>query len=159
MNLFETKVRYQKIDENGKERKVTEAYLLDAMSFTETESRMIEEMEPFIGDIFSLEAIKRSNITEIYQNEDGDRFYKCKVVFVTLDEEKGKEKKVPNYMLVQANDTQNANDNLLKGLEGIIVDYEIKSIVETNIVDVFPYYPESASKEEEIESIPDKVNQ
>ncbi len=140
MNWFEVKVKYQKVDENGKEKKVTEPYLLDAMSFTEAEARIMEEMEPFLGEVFEVANIRRANYSEIYRDETGDRWYKCKVVFVTIDEEKGKERKVANFMLVQANDMQHAYNNLLKSLEGIIVDYEISSITETPLMDVIPYF-------------------
>lgn len=138
-NWFEVKVKYQKIDEQGKEKKVSEPYLVDALSFTEAEARMSKEMEPFVGSEFIVAGIKKANYTDLFPNEEGDRWFKCKVSFVSIDEEKGVEKKTANYMLVQANDLKGAWDNLQKGLEGMIVDFEVNAIQETMIMDIFPY--------------------
>ena len=138
-NWFEVKVKYQKIDEQGKEKKVNEPYLVDALSFTEAEARISKEMEPFVGDEFNIGGIKKANYTDLFPDETGDKWYKCKVSFVSLDEEKGVEKKTANYMLVQANDLKEAWDNLHKGLEGMLADFEVNAIQETMIMDIYPY--------------------
>lgn len=138
-NWFEVKVKYQKIDEQGKEKKVNEPYLVDALSFTEAEARISKEMQPFVGEEFSIAGIKKANYTDLFPDETGDKWYKCKVSFIALDEEKGVEKKTANYMLVQANDLKEAWDNLHKGLEGMIADFEVNVIQETMIMDIYPY--------------------
>lgn len=90
---FECKVRYDKMQENGAVKKVNEPYLVDALSFTEAEARIIEEQTPYISGEFSVSAVKRTRIAEIFFNEDGDRWYMVKVAFITIDERSGVEKK------------------------------------------------------------------
>lgn len=140
-NWFECKIKYEKTAEEGKIVKVTESYLVDALSFTEAESRIIEEMKPFISGEFTVASIRRAKINELFFNENGDKWYRAKVMFVTLDEDKGVEKKTPVTMLVQANDTKEANAGIVKGMEGSMADYEIAAITETPIMDVYKYDP------------------
>ena len=142
---FECKVKYEKMGEDGKEKMVSEPYLIDAVSFTEAESRMHKEMEPYITGEFFVSTIKIANFSELLPNENGDRWFKCKVTFISIDEEKGVEKRSNTYMLVQANDVKEAYDNLDKSLSDTISEYEIPSIQETPIMDVFNY-----SKDDEI---------
>lgn len=138
-NWFESKVTYEKTLENGLQKKVTEAYMVDAMSFTEAEARTIEELKPFISGEFTIAAIKRAKIHELFFFEDGDRYFKAKVLFITLDEKNGTEKKTATSMLVQACDIDQAHEVLKKGMEGTMADWECASMTETKIMDVFPY--------------------
>ena len=98
-NWFECKVSFEKIMENGAQKKVTEPYLVDALSFTEAEARIIEEIRPFVSGEFTVTDIKRARLSELFFNENGDRFYKIKVYFITLDEKSGAEKKTAAQML------------------------------------------------------------
>lgn len=140
-NWFECKVSFDKTMENGTLKKVTEPYLVDAMSFTEAEARIIEELRPYISGDFTIADIKRAKLAELFFNENGDRYFKARVNFVTLDEKSGMEKKTPANMLMQSNDLQEAKDVLTKGMEGIMADWELTKIEETKIMDVFPYEP------------------
>lgn len=135
---FECKVRYEKLQDNGAVKKVNEPYLVDALTFTEAENRIIEALTPCISGEFSISAVKKTRIAEIFFNETGDRFYMAKVNFVTLDEKSGTEKKVANFILVQASDFDDAVKNFKKGMEGTLADYELVSLSETLIMDVFP---------------------
>ncbi|OQY03813.1 MAG: hypothetical protein B6I20_04235 [Bacteroidetes bacterium 4572_117] len=137
---YECKVRYQKMDQNGKEKKVTEPYLVDAVSFTDAEKRIHEMMEPYISGEFTVTNIKIANYSELHPDENGDRWFKCKVTFVNLDEEKGVERKSNTYMLIQANDVKEAYDAIDKLLTGTVSDYEIPAIQESPIMDVFPVF-------------------
>lgn len=140
---FECKVKYDKTGDDGIIKTVSEAYLVDAMSFTEAEARITQEMKPFIsGDSF-LATIKRVKIAEMFDAEDAnaDKWYRAKVMFVSLDEEKVVEKKVPSNMYVKAEDMKGALDNLLKGLKTTMADYEVAAISETAIMDVYNYIP------------------
>lgn len=140
-NWFECKIKYVKIDEvSGKEKKVSEPYLIDAMSFTEAEARIHKEMEQMISGEFNVTNINKSNITEIYPNDNGDRWYKAKVAFIDLDENSGKEKKSNNYMLVQASNIKLAYEFLEEKLSDILVPYEIPAISESPIMDIFPFF-------------------
>lgn len=135
---FECKVRYEKLQENGAVKKVNEPYLVDALTFTEAESRIIEEITPFISGEFSISAVKKTKISEIFFDETGDRYYMVKSNFISLDENSGKEKKIATFTLVQASELEHALKNFRKGMEGTLSDYEIVSVAETMIMDVFP---------------------
>jgi hypothetical protein len=139
MNWFECKVSYEKMMENGIQKKVNEPYLVDALSFTEAEARIIEEMKPFISGEFIVTDIKRARIAELFFNENGDRYYKIKIFFVTLDEKNGAEKKTAVQMLSQASDIKEAIAVLENGMKGTLADYTIASVSETLIMDVFPF--------------------
>jgi len=140
-NYFEAKAKYTKIDEqSGKEKNVTETYLVDAMSLTEMESRMVKELEQVVSGEFKVISGKESNISEIYPNENGDRWFKAKVSFVDIDETSGKEKKTNNYMLVESNNVDEAYSFLTECLSDMIVPFEIPSISESKIIDVFQYF-------------------
>ena len=136
-NWFECKVRYDKLQENGAVKKVNEPYLVDALSFTEAEARIIEEQTPFISGDFSVSAVKRTKISEIFWNEDGDRWYLVKVAFITIDERSGVEKRTATLILVQASNFKEALDNFIEGMKGTMADYEVVSITETPLMDVY----------------------
>ena len=138
-NWFECKVKFEKTAEDGKIVKVSESYLVDALSFTEAEERMIKEMKPFISGEFSVANIKRVKINEMFFHDDGDKWYRFKVNYITLDEEKGVEKKVPVAMMVQASEIGQALSRLHEGMKGSMADYEVVTIAETLIMDVFKY--------------------
>lgn len=126
------------MQENGSVKKVNEPYLVDALTFTEAEARIIEEQTPFISGEFTVSAVKKTRISEIFWDESGDRFYMTKVNFITLDEKTGVEKKSMSYILVQASDFPSALENFQKSMKGSMADYEIASIAETPLMDVYP---------------------
>ncbi|MDE5886463.1 MAG: DUF4494 domain-containing protein [Muribaculaceae bacterium] len=134
---FEVKVTYDKMTENGLVKKVTEPYLFDALSFTEAESRAIEELTPFISGEFTVKACKRTPIAEIF-NIDAERYYLAKVAFITLDEKSGTEKRSISQILVGASDFKEAYDNFLDGMKGTTADFELVNLSETLIMDVYP---------------------
>lgn len=146
-NWFLCKVSYEKILENGMQKKVTESYLVDALSFTEAEARIIEEMSPFITGEFTVSAVGRAKLSEVSFNEDGDRYYKAKIYFITLDEKSGIEKKTAAQMLVQASNLKEAITVLEEGMKGTLADYTIASIAETQIMDVYPFDPSTQTDE------------
>ncbi|NDV77872.1 DUF4494 domain-containing protein [Dysgonomonas sp. 511] len=145
-NWFLSKVQYEKTLESGMQKKVTEPYLVDALSFTEAEARTIEEIKPYVSGEFTIADISRYPLNELFFNENGDRFYKAVIAFITLDERSGSEKKTKVNMLAQASDLQNAKDIIVKGMEGTLADYEIIEVKETPIMDVFPYSEDSIKK-------------
>lgn len=146
-NWFECKVSFEKIMENGMQKRVTEPYLVDALSFTEAEARIIEEMKPFMSGEFTVSAVGRKKFSEIFFNENGDRFYKIKVYFITLDEKSGAEKKTAVQMLAQASNLKEAISVFEDGMKGTLADYTIASVTETQLMDVFPF---DADKESEV---------
>ena len=121
---FECKVKYEKTQENGAVKKVTEPYLVDAINFTEAERRIIEEITPFMTGVFEVSDIKRVRYAELFESTDesADRFFKAKLVFVTLDEKSGAEKKTSQNVLIQASDLRDAVKRLDEGMKGSMMD-------------------------------------
>jgi hypothetical protein len=139
MNWFECKVSYEKMMENGVQKRVSELYLVDALSFTEAEARIIEKVKAYVSGEFQVANIKRSVISELFFNAGGDRYYRFKLYFITLDEKSGAEKKSGHSMIVQASDIHEALATLGEGMKRSMVDYTIASVTETMIMDIFPY--------------------
>lgn len=138
---FECKVRYDKTLETGLLKKVTESYLVDALSFTEAEERFLHEIEPMMSGEFSVSDIKRAKISELFESIDttDDKWYKAKVAYIAYDEKKGVEKRTNQIMLIQAKDLRVAVQNLDKGMQGTMGDWDIISIAETPIMDIFKF--------------------
>lgn len=148
---FRCVARYEKIAENGMNVKVSEPYLVDALSYTEAEARFIVELTPFINGEFTVSDIRRANYSEIFGLDNssiGDRWFDAKLQFITLDEKSGAEKKVSTKVLVRADDLRQAIKNLDEGMKGTMADYVIASIKETNIMDIYPYANEPEEKPE-----------
>lgn len=141
-NWFEVKVKYVKVGEDGKEKKVSELYLLDSMSFTEAEARIIEELKEMIQGDFCIEAIKKSNITELVESNDAndDKWFKAKVAIIDCDSISGKEKRANQYFLVAGSNVDKSLENLQKALSTYVVPFEIVQVGDSNIMDVFPYF-------------------
>ena len=140
-NWFLCKVRYDKLMENGMNKKVTGSYLVDAMSHTEAEARIIEEIKFYVSNEFTVAGIVPSNYSEVFfsDEEKADRWFKCKLAFITLDEKSGTERRTSSNVLVNASDLRDAVKKLDDGMRGSMADYLISSISETAIMDVYPY--------------------
>ena len=138
---FECKVRYDKTLETGLLKKVTKSYLVDALSFTEAEERFLQEIEPMMSGEYSVSDIKRAKISELFESIDttDDKWYKAKVAYIAYDEKKGVEKRTNQIMLIQAKDLRVAVQNLDKGMQGTMGDWDIISIAETPIMDIFKF--------------------
>ena len=136
-NWFECKIRYDKTQENGSIKKVTEPFLVDALSFTEAEARIIEEQTPFVSGELNVSAVKRTKISEIFWDDSADRWYLVKVAFITIDEKTAVEKKAISQILVAATDFKVALNSFMEGMKGTMADFEIQSITETPIMDVY----------------------
>ncbi len=133
---IETKLRYNKVMENVAVKKVTEPYLVDALSFTEAEARITEEMRSYISGEFSVSAAKKQKITEVLDDCEGDRWYKVRAMFISIDEKNGSEKKMPHDYIVRAFNIEDAIINF-KSEMNLMVDYELSAVAETPIMDVF----------------------
>lgn len=148
---YECKIKYRKTEENGVQKVVNELYLVDAMSYTEAESRISEEMTAYISEEFKITNIKTANFSEIHPFENTDRWFKSKVSLMAYDEESGKERKTNLYILVQANDVKEAFDNTTHVMRTTLGEYSIPSISESPIMDVFPYFSGDEKELEQIE--------
>lgn len=138
-NWFLCKVSYAGVMENGMQKKVTVPYLVDALSFTEAEARIVEEVRPSIIGEFTVSDIKRARLSELFFNESGGQYYSIKIYFVTFDEKSGAEKRTSAAMLAQASSLKEAVNVLEEGMKGTMADYVIVSVSETMIMDVFSY--------------------
>jgi hypothetical protein len=137
---FESKAKYMKVSESGKETMVTENFLLDAVSFTDAETRMIRQMQQMVkGGEFTVVDLKKSKIAEIFPYEDGEWWFKVTINLVTVDEEAGREKKLRTYYLIMADDIKQALERLDESLSYLVIPYVVTSIAVSTIVDVFPY--------------------
>ncbi|MBQ3959520.1 MAG: DUF4494 domain-containing protein [Muribaculaceae bacterium] len=134
---FETKVKYDKTLETGAIKTVPESYLVDALSFTEAEARITQEMEPYVTGEFMVAAVKKVKLDDVFFHEGGDRWYKVKINMITIDEKTAAEKKTASFSLVQASELQEALNIFLEEMKGTAFDYEIASIIETPLMDVF----------------------
>ena len=147
---YECKVRFRKIDETGLQKVVTEPYLVDALSYTEAEKRMTQEMMTYTSEEFKITNIRVANYAEVHPFENTDRWFRSKVALTAYDEESGKERKSNIYLLVQANDLREAFDNTQVAMKNTMGDYTIPAIAESPIMDVFPYF---SGDEEDLDKI------
>ena len=140
-SYFEVGVRYDKTMEDGVVRKVTENYLLDALSFTEAEKRATEEMEAYISGEFRVVTEKITNIAEVVTTNDtsADKFYKVKHNLITIDEKTGKEKKQAQYIIIQASSVDDARDRYKQHIKAWLADLVLEAVSETKYMDYFPY--------------------
>ncbi len=148
---FECKIRYEKTMDDGLQKKVTESYVVDALSFSEAEEKMIEEMSSYISGEFSVTDIKKASYSEIFfcDNNEADRWYKVKLQYITIDEKSDKEKRTNVNHIVQAGSFNEAVKNINEVMGGTMIDYVIVSITETAILDIFEHKPQTAKKTEE----------
>ncbi len=138
---FECKVKYVKVTESGKEQTVTENFLLDAVSFTDAETRITRQMQEMVKGEFTVTDIKKSRIAEVFPYENGEWWFKATINLVTIDEDAGKEKKLRTQYLIMADDIQEALTRLDESLSFMVIPYVISSLAVSTIVDVFPYQP------------------
>lgn len=134
---FECKVRYDKLQENGAVKKVTDVFLADSLSITEAVARITKEQAPFISGDFVVSSAKSTKIAEIFRDDSADKWYLVKVAFITIDEKTAAEKKSVSLILVAGNNFKHAYDNFMEGMKGTMADFDIVSISETAYLDVY----------------------
>ena len=141
---FECTCKYEKVQEDGTKKMVSEIDVVDALSFSEAETRFIEEMKPFFNERFEVTAIKIAQYKEVFfsDKESDDRWYRAKVAFISIDERSNKEKRQNVTYLVQAASLDGAIKNVNEVMRGSLIDYTSISVSETNIFDVFQYVKE-----------------
>lgn len=141
-NWFTVKVKYTKQLDDGTFKRVTEPYLLAAMSFTDAEARIFEELGPQIRGEFTVTGISRTEIHDIFHYEDADVWYKVKVQYETTDPDASKAKKVSQNFLVSAHSVKDAFERIKESLSTLMVDFVIPNIAQSPIVEIFPYREE-----------------
>ena len=138
---FECKVKYLKVDEDGRERQVTDNFLLDAISFTDAETRIISIMQSMVRGEFMVTDIRKSKIAEVFPYEVGEWWFRATINLIAIDEEAGKEKKLRSTYLVQADNIREALARIDESLSFLIVPYVVSALAVSTIADVFPYTP------------------
>ena len=150
---FECKIAYEKVMEDGLQKKVKGNYVVDALSFTEAESRIMEEMSSYISGEFTIEDIKIASYKEIFFSEEemADKWYKAKLQFITIDEKTEKEKRSNVNYLVQAGTLKGAVNNIESVMGTTMIDYVIATVAETTLMDVFEYAKKEQTDKPEFE--------
>ena len=138
---FECKIRYEKIMEDGLPKKINDVYVVDALSFSEAEERIIEEMSSYISGEIEIVDVKIAPYREVFFADDNiaDQWFKAKLSFITIDERTNKEKRTSMMYLVNAGNISSAINNIDKVMSGTMIDYVTTSISATKIFDVFEY--------------------
>jgi hypothetical protein len=139
MNWFECKVSCEKLSEAGTQKRVTETYLVDALSHAEAEARIIKEVEPYISGEFEVSSVRRARYAEIFTSEASDYWWKVKIYYITLDEKSGAEKRVNVSVLANGDDIEDAISTVREGMKGSIADYGIAEAKMSSILEVFVY--------------------
>lgn len=146
--FFEVIMRTQETQEDGTVKMVKKTIVVDAVSFADAEAKAIREMAQYVNDIEVIN-INPAQYGEVFTSDiaKDDRFYKCKLSLISIDERTSKEKRIKVVYLVQAGSTNTAQsyiDNEIMG--GSLIDFEITSITGTPIIDAFFYDGEKANE-------------
>jgi len=141
------KIRYQKEDSAGSLKTINEVYLFDSVSFTESEASCYKRIDTGASD-FSVTSITKMRLADLFSYEEGEQWFKAKVIYFSVDEKSGKEKKIVNLMLVNATCIQQALDRINESMKNFLIPYEVTDIALTAILDVFPY-----ESSEEVETV------
>ena len=140
-NWFEVGIRYQKTQEDGSEKSVTEKYAIDALSFTEGESAITEEMAAYTSGEFKVKSMQEASYREVFfsDKDDDDCWYKAKLQFISYDDKTNKEKRSNVTYLVQAKSMRSAMANIGEVMNKTMIDYEVIGLSKTNVYDVFEH--------------------
>lgn len=143
---YQVKVKYDKMQDNGCVKPVTDVYVVDALSFTEAEARITEHVQPYISGEYQVTDIKRANYAEVWEAEAADYWYEAQLEFITLNEATGLEKRTKQRMLVQADNLQGAMDAVGVNMRSTMADFDAVCIKATPIVEVVKYNPENTNE-------------
>ncbi|MDP4596243.1 MAG: DUF4494 domain-containing protein [Crocinitomicaceae bacterium] len=143
---FTVKVKYTKQLENGTFKRVSEPYLLAAMTFTDAEARIYEELGSSIRGEFQVTGIARTDLHDIFQYDDAEQWFKCKVTYDRIDEDGEKAKTISQNFLVSAAQVKEAYERIEESLATLMIDFNVVSITASPIVEIFPY------REEDVQS-------
>lgn len=144
--MYQVKVRYEKMQENGCVKPATDVYVVDALSFTEAEARATEYVQPYISGEFTVTDIKRVNYAEIWEAEQGEYWFEAQLEFITLDEKTGSEKRKKSRMLVQADNLQEAMQSVATNMRGTMADYEAVCIKQTPVLEYIKINNQNTNK-------------
>ena len=138
-NWFKVSISFNHIDEKGNEKKTVEQHLFDAISYAEAEERMYKKAEIMIHGEFKLESVTKQKISDVFFFVQGEKWYKCKVSYIDIEDKTGKEKKVTSFMMIEADTVKQAYERMETSLNNMAVPFEITAISESPILEIFPY--------------------
>lgn len=134
---YDCRLSYEVTGDNEKQTKVTENYLVDAINLTEAEVVLTKQVGPYISNEFKIDVVKREKVYELFESADGEgSYFKAKVAFIILDEEKGKEKRINGTIYVQSSSIEQSLIDLKEHMKGTMSDYEILSVAKSKILEV-----------------------
>lgn len=139
MSYFIATCKYEKMQENGAVKRVSEKYLCDALSIVEADAVVTENLKPYISSDFFTSKVENSPIAEVMGDKEADKFYLAKVAFVTIDERSGKEKKTVSQWLIGGTDFNDAYETVLREFNKSMADCELVSLAESKIVEYYPH--------------------
>lgn len=139
MSYFIATCKYEKLQENGAVKRVSEKYLCDALSIVEADAVVAENLKPYISGDFFTSKVENSPIAEVMGDKEADKFYLAKVAFVTIDERSGKEKKTVSQWLIGGTDFNDAYETVLREFNKSMADCELVSLAESKIVEYYPH--------------------
>lgn len=142
---IEANVKYDRAAENGALKPVTDRYIVDAITFSEAESRLLEEVGPFAAGEVVVKDMKRVQYMEIFEctDDSADKFFKVKISIISYDEEKEKERRTNAAILVQASDIPNALDRMREQMKSYMMEFDIVNVADTKIMDIYHYQPKA----------------
>lgn len=143
---YKTNIRYQKEDEAGALKTITECYLIDSVSFTEAEAKAYKLITTGVSD-YSVTGITRMPLADIFTYDEGEKWFKAKIIYFSVDERSGKEKRIVNNMLVNADNVQQALDRITENMRNFLIPYDVESVALTTILEVFPHVSEEETEE------------
>lgn len=138
MSYFIATCKYEKMQENGAVKRVSEKYLCDALSIVEADAVVTENLKPYISGDFFTSKVENSPIAEVMGDKEVDKFYLAKVAFITIDERTAKEKKTVSQWLIGGTDFNDAYEVVLREINKCMADIEIQSLSETTIREFYP---------------------
>lgn len=132
-------VRYEKTLEDGTSAKTTEQYVVDALSWSECEAKITEEMTAYTNGDMEIVTMKKAGFSELFLSEvdSEDKYYDCSINMITIDDKSGKEKKIKVRYLVQGDTIEKARKNVDEIMGKSLIDYDIVKLKLTNILDVY----------------------
>lgn len=138
MSYFIATCKYEKMQENGAVKRVSEKYLCDALSIVEADAVVTENLKPYISGDFFTSKVENSPIAEVMGDKEADKFYLAKVAFITIDERTAKEKKTVSQWLIGGTDFNDAYTTMKEEIGKCMADIEIQSLSETAIREFYP---------------------
>lgn len=138
MSYYQTTARVDRITENGEQKKVSEKYLVDALTCFEAIELTTAELHSTTNGKLEITEVKKTAISETFGNLEAEKFFVARVNFIQLDEKSGKEKKTQYQWFIGADEYDTAKTVLTEEIKKSMADIEIAGLVESPIIGFIP---------------------